>query len=199
MVNDTIYKDTGYNTSALSCGTMDGKITSSVDSSEIPTKNDESNFGTGYEYQYSSEGQLIVVINDECFIFKALNASSNSVNYQAQSDALLTKARLVTEFEPYGVNYDGEHDRVMYDGQIVSYIERSVDTTDPSTLPEHPDYETNTAPDGTVILRFLMNEAENGSVSYSRLQIFDSQTRELLEERVLNAPSNRIDSLAANE
>lgn len=108
-------------------------------------------------------------------------------------------SQLAAEFAPYGVSYDEENNHVMYDGQIVSYIERSVDTTDPSTLPEHPDYETNTAPDGTVILRFLMDEAENGSVSYSRLQIFDSQTRELLEERVLNAPSNRIDSLAANE
>jgi hypothetical protein len=108
-------------------------------------------------------------------------------------------SQLAAEFAPYGVSYDEENNHVMYDGQIVSYIERSIDTTDPSTLPEHPDYETNTAPDGTVILRFLMNEAENGSVSYSRLQIFDSQTRELLEERVLNAPSNRIDSLAANE
>ena len=42
---------------------MDGKITSSVDVSETPTENGQSNFGTDIDYQFSSEGQIIVVID----------------------------------------------------------------------------------------------------------------------------------------
>ena len=93
----------------------------------------------------------------------------------------------------YGVSYDEENGHVMYNGQIVSYIERIVDATDPLTPPEHPDDEENADPEGTVILRFFMDEVENGSVTYSRLQIFDSKSRELLEDKVLNAPSDSAD------
>ena len=65
MVDGVIYKDTGYVASMPGCGTMDGEITSTVDGTELPAENNQSNFGSGYQYQRSSEGQLIVVMDGE--------------------------------------------------------------------------------------------------------------------------------------
>ena len=70
MVDGVLYESTGYISSAIGCGNMDGKITSTVEGNEAPTKNDQSNFGTGYEYQRSSEGQIIVVMDAMKVIFR---------------------------------------------------------------------------------------------------------------------------------
>ena len=52
MVDGKLYYDTGKeSTVSARCGVMDGEITSTVDGSEIPTKDNQSNFGTGFEYQ----------------------------------------------------------------------------------------------------------------------------------------------------
>ena len=71
MVNDELYLATGHEaTAARKCGTMDGEITSTVGSSEKPTQNNESNFGTGYGYQYGSqEGTIEIYMNDSWWIF----------------------------------------------------------------------------------------------------------------------------------
>lgn len=70
MINGILYQDTGYISSAVGCGTMDGEITSSVESDELPAIDDQSNFGTGYQYQISSEGQMIVVVDANWKIFR---------------------------------------------------------------------------------------------------------------------------------
>ena len=71
MVNGEIYMDTGHeSTVEARCGMMDGEITSKVNQNEIPTKDNESNFGTGYGYQYGSqEGTIEIYINDKWWIF----------------------------------------------------------------------------------------------------------------------------------
>ena len=73
MIHGVLYQDTGYISSAIGCGNMDGEIISAVDSSELPTKDDQSNFGTGYQYQLSSEGQIIVVVDANRKIFRDPN------------------------------------------------------------------------------------------------------------------------------
>lgn len=50
---------------------MDGEITSSVESWEIPVKDDQSNFGTGYTYQYGTENTVVVYINGKRIVFEA--------------------------------------------------------------------------------------------------------------------------------
>ncbi len=70
MINGILYQDTGYISSAVGCGTMDGEITSTVDSDRLPARNGQSNFGTGYKYQISSEGQMIVVVDANWKIFR---------------------------------------------------------------------------------------------------------------------------------
>ena len=71
MVDGVLYLDTGHTNSEMrKCGTFDGEITSEVDGSERPTENDQSNFGTGYGYQYgATEGTIELYMNDKWRIF----------------------------------------------------------------------------------------------------------------------------------
>ena len=79
MVDGVIYKDTGYVASMPGCGTMDGEIVSTVAGTELPSENNQSNFGSGYHYQRSSEGQLLVVIDDERIIFRDIEKDDTSI------------------------------------------------------------------------------------------------------------------------
>lgn len=71
MVNGELYIDTGHeSTVEARCGVMDGEITSEVDGSEKPTKDNQSNFGTGYGYQYGSqEGIIEINMNEKWWVF----------------------------------------------------------------------------------------------------------------------------------
>ncbi len=66
MVNGVVYYDTGYKSSLDDrCEDMDGQITSECSASEVPTEDNQSNFGKGYNYQYGSvEGTIEVQMTD---------------------------------------------------------------------------------------------------------------------------------------
>lgn len=69
MINDKLYYDTGKESSVEGrCGNMDGQITSTVDGTETPTENNQSNFGTGFGYQYGSEENTIEIFMNEKWI-----------------------------------------------------------------------------------------------------------------------------------
>lgn len=69
MINDKLYYDTGKESSVVGrCGNMDGQITSTVDGTETPTENNQSNFGTGFGYQYGSEENTIEIFMNEKWI-----------------------------------------------------------------------------------------------------------------------------------
>lgn len=80
MVNGEIYMDTGHeSTVETRCGMMDGEITSTVDKTEKPTKDNESNFGTGYGYQYGTQKGLIeIYMNDKWWVFATEKALASS-------------------------------------------------------------------------------------------------------------------------
>ncbi len=62
MVNGELYFSTGQESTVSGrCGNMDGTITSTVDGTEYPTENNQSNFGTGAGYQYGPEEDTIEV------------------------------------------------------------------------------------------------------------------------------------------
>lgn len=64
MVGGVLYLDTGRESDITArCGVMDGEISSSVDASEIPTQDDESNFGSGYGYQFVTADSIDVCID----------------------------------------------------------------------------------------------------------------------------------------
>lgn len=71
MVDGKLYLDTGMERSVEArCGVMDGEITSSVDGTKKPTQDEESNFGTGYGYQYGpQEGTIEIFMNEKWWVF----------------------------------------------------------------------------------------------------------------------------------
>ncbi len=71
-INGKLYYDTGRESIMdARCGTMDGKITSTVDGTEIPTEDNQSNFGSGFGYQYGSEYDTIeIYMNEKWFVFE---------------------------------------------------------------------------------------------------------------------------------
>lgn len=71
MVNGKLYYDTGKESTVSGrCGNMDGEITSTVEGSEIPTENNQSNFGTGFGYQYGEDNTIEIYMNEKWFIFE---------------------------------------------------------------------------------------------------------------------------------
>lgn len=66
IVHGKLYKSTGEESDIKArCGVMDGEITTSVDKTEIPIEEGQSNFGTGYGYQYVSESSIDVLMPDD--------------------------------------------------------------------------------------------------------------------------------------
>lgn len=69
-VNGKLYYDTGKESTAGGrCGMMDGEITSAVDGSEIPMEDNQSNFGSGFGYQYGANGTIEIYMNEKWFAF----------------------------------------------------------------------------------------------------------------------------------
>lgn len=71
MVDGVIYMTTGYESMPTDRPEgFDGEITSTVSGSEAPTENDQSNFGTGYGYQFGeTEGTVDLFINEKWWIY----------------------------------------------------------------------------------------------------------------------------------
>ena len=63
------------------CGVMDGEITSTVDGSEIPTKDNQSNFGTGFEYQYGADNTIEIFMNEKWIVFEQREGDGSKVRY----------------------------------------------------------------------------------------------------------------------
>lgn len=70
-VNGKLYYDTGKeSTISGRCGNMDGEITSTVDGTEIPTEDNQSNFGSGFGYQYGADDTIEIYMNEKWFVFE---------------------------------------------------------------------------------------------------------------------------------
>ena len=71
MVDDILFLDTGEQADDRGLtGQPEGEITSSVDQSQLPTQNGQSNFGTGYPYRYGTMwGTMEVYSNGKWWIY----------------------------------------------------------------------------------------------------------------------------------
>lgn len=69
-INGKVYYDTGKISKELRCGVMDGKITSNVEDTEIPSEDNQSNFKGEYDYQYSADNKVEVFLDNEWHIFE---------------------------------------------------------------------------------------------------------------------------------
>ena len=72
MAGGAMYYDTGRESTVTGrCGVMDGEITSAVERTEVPSENNQSNFGTGYGYQWGpEEGTLEVCMDGKWLVFE---------------------------------------------------------------------------------------------------------------------------------
>lgn len=87
MVNGKLYYDTG-NESTIDgrCGVMDGEITTAVDGSEIPTQDNQSNFGTGFGYQFGPDDTIEVFMNEKWIVFAHRDGTGSQVRFWRQND-----------------------------------------------------------------------------------------------------------------
>ena len=77
MVDNQLYKDCGKVLDLPASTEPDGQIIASCDT--IPTENNQSNFGTGYGYQYGEDNTIYVQFDDGWHIF-VLNETENTVD-----------------------------------------------------------------------------------------------------------------------
>lgn len=101
MIDGTLYQDSGYINNLVTCGTADDMINSSVNLNELPTKDNQSNFGTGYEYQIWNDGYINVKLDHKWVAFVRIDKKSLEIpdfvaNFQAEvlettNDTLLVK------------------------------------------------------------------------------------------------------------
>ncbi len=75
-VNGKLYYDTGRESTVNGrCGNMDGEITTSVDETDIPMEDYQSNFGSGFGYQYGADDTIEIYMNEKWFVFECREAS----------------------------------------------------------------------------------------------------------------------------
>lgn len=91
MIDGRLYYDTGRESTIIGrCGNMDGEITSTVDGTEIPTEDNQSNFGSGFGYQYGPENTIEIYMNDKWMVFEYRDDADNQAiefpveNYQSE-------------------------------------------------------------------------------------------------------------------
>ena len=83
MADGAMYYDTGRESAVTGrCGVMDGEITSAVAQTEVPSENNQSNFGAGYGYQWGpEEGTLEVCIDGKWMVFERRYADDSRVYF----------------------------------------------------------------------------------------------------------------------
>lgn len=152
MVDGKVYQDTGYISSAIGCGNMDGEITSTVDGSEMPSKDDQSNFGKGYSYQYGGENTVLVQMNDQMEIFRDIDSNDDSIPMEVacfigkvkeiRDDSLIIAYVKMPDSSPYRPLNDGDYvvsrenaDSDINTGDTVKvWYSGSIEATDPAQL-----------------------------------------------------------------
>ena len=95
MVDGKLYYDTGKESRIDGrCGMMDGEITSTVDGSETPTADNQSNFGTGFGYQYGTDDTIEILMDGKWIVFEHRAGDGSQVRF---GDRWIDRDRLSEE------------------------------------------------------------------------------------------------------
>ena len=82
MVDGALYYDTGEESQAAEDDhAVDGKITSTVDGSETPTENDQSNFGEGFIYRHTGDGTIEILMDEKWIVFEHRAGTGSQVRF----------------------------------------------------------------------------------------------------------------------
>lgn len=118
QVNGELYLTTGFESTEPRCGMMDGEITSTVEGYERPSKDDQSNFGEGYGYQYGTEGTIEVCIDGRWWIY-ATEEKRQELQFPGRVESLETgdaaavvseRAQIFSDILENGIWTDGTAD-----------------------------------------------------------------------------------------
>ncbi len=83
MVDGKYYYDTGRESAVTArCGVMDGEITSTVDGTQIPFQDNQSNFGAGYSFQYGENDTIEVLIDDKWCVFEHRSGDGSLIRFE---------------------------------------------------------------------------------------------------------------------
>lgn len=105
MIKGRIYYSTGEkSTITARCGTMDGKIISTVENGKLPTKDNESNFGVEYGYQMISSDTIEVLINNEFIVFKGEKRPFQIIFNKTENSKYETVILAANETDKYHYN-----------------------------------------------------------------------------------------------
>ncbi len=112
-VNGILYYDTGkLSTVEGRCGMPDGYIHTTVLPNEIPSQENESNFGSEYGFQYETENTIAVILPTGWTVFSSneeeadVDAEKNYVTIQSRK---IDNPKLVEQFlERVGQNYEAQ-------------------------------------------------------------------------------------------
>ena len=88
-INGKLYKNTGIEIKEIRCGVMDGVITETVENTEIPTKDNQSNFGINYEYQLYAKNSYDIVINNKWIRFALVYEDGKYPNDSVMAEAVI--------------------------------------------------------------------------------------------------------------
>ncbi|WP_353095656.1 hypothetical protein [Tissierella praeacuta] len=167
MINGELYFDTNRESDINGrCGVMDGEISSTVDTSEIPTQNNQSNFGAGYEYQYIDEISIDIYMSGKWMRFEK-EIDKAYKNYDRINEYM--KEESIAVFSSY---YE------LLDFQISNYVEEVVDGDVEATFFYkiiHKNYDKD--PD---TVGYIKQAKESGNKNYQ--QMYD----EYLELKEMN-------------
>ena len=79
FIDGELYVDTGKESSFNRlCGTPDGTITTTVEENNIPTQENQSNFGVGYGYQRTCDCEIDVLIDNKWQVFQSNSEQKNT-------------------------------------------------------------------------------------------------------------------------
>ena len=122
MVNGKLYFDTGKQVVEIDDSTIIGEISASVDQSEKPTEDGQTNFGSiGAKYAYY-EGNIVILINNKWMLFEreynALNRETQSNPASEQSAENVLNQLANKDFSIKGKNlYSADDDTIVEFGK----------------------------------------------------------------------------------
>ena len=112
-VNGILYYDTGkLSTIEGRCGMPDDYIYSTVLPNEIPESDNESNFGSGYGFQYETENTIAMILPTGWTVFSSNEVETDvdaEKNYVTIQSGKIDNPKLVEQFlERVGQNYEAK-------------------------------------------------------------------------------------------
>lgn len=103
LVDGKYYYDTGRTSSRTDrSNEMNGEITSTVDGSEKPMENNQSNFGSGYPYQLGEDDTIEVYMNGKWEIFEYRSGDGSLIRYQDKWYSQGDESNILAETEDAG-------------------------------------------------------------------------------------------------